>query len=204
MGKYLSVAELLTYGRAGAAKPEEEQVLAQAIARAEAWFEGVVGGTYLYTSWVAVAPAKAMIDRMGVLHLLAGEGAPIRSIESVEVRFPGESSWRVVPLGDISLAPIIPGKPSPGWWLARVRGTKFLPAAPGEFEARWSYTSGFQASEIPEALKSLIARLAWWIYKLREAPMGKVVTAELGLMEIPLEAPPDIKSDLGLWRRPWG
>jgi hypothetical protein len=75
-----------------------------------------------------------------------------------------------------------------------------LPAGTGDIYAKWTYTGGY--TTIPNELKGIIARFAWWIWKLtREAPLGVVKNPMLGIVDIPLQAPPDIKSAAVNWQR---
>ena len=200
--KYLDFATLKVY--ASVATANDDSILQMAADRADMEIERETDSCFVQTTYTGVRPITSFIDGNGWLHMIAREGGPVSAVAKVEVMdlAGGSRVWQQV--DDLSGA-ILPSSPtiSPpeadAWSVMVWPALALYGKAKGQILVRWTYTAGY--ATIPNSLKALGTRLAHFIYKLREAPMGKVVTAELGLMTIPLSIPPDIRADLQGWKR---
>lgn len=205
MAIYASLPELKAW--ADVRTDAEDAILVQALDRAEAWFERICGSRFLGPTTVAERALRAWTDRNGELTVLVASVAPVTAVEEIRVRNIRTQSPEVVltPSQDDFQLPVVltpVSAPTPDWWEIRCFpvGKRLPPATHEDLLVTVRYTGGL--STVPDSLKSLILRLAHWIYKLRSAPLGRVATLELGLMEIPLTMPKDLETDLMLWRRP--
>lgn len=214
-GKYCTLAQLQQYGlgtRTNPANPTvfnqgvtgtpDDALLSDAIFRAEANFEMKCGTGFdqvVYTMTQAFIP---FIDRNGWVHLFARERGPVTAVSALQLRNVSiGGAWQTVTWGvdDIILPPFETTHPNPESWHVRIFPAQAQTnVSTGQLLARWSYTGGY--ATIPDSLTNLIARFAWWIYKLREAPVEKVVNMPLGTMTVPLNVPPDIKADIEVWK----
>lgn len=206
--RYTSLHSLKLYGQVPdptLANPDDG-TLTSAIERAESEFESLTGSSFQQTTYTDVQAHNALVDGYGWLWLSSSQAAPVTAVTSIKVRNLRDKPLTVDTLSWDANALLLPYVPTavervdPRWWTVRVLPTVAIPPIdPASLIVQWSYTAGF--ATIPLALESLINRLAWWVYKLREAPLGKVMMPELGLMEVPISMPPDIRSDMLLWRR---
>ncbi len=214
-GKYCTLAQLQQYGigtRTNPANPTvfnqgvtgtpDDELLSDAILRAEANFEKRCGTGFDQQSLTNVQAFIPFIDRNGWVHLFARERGPVTAVTSLQLRdISSGGSYQTVTWGvdDIILPPYDVTHPSPESWHVRIFPAQAQPnLSTGQLLARWSYTGGY--ATIPDALTNVIARFAWWIYKLREAPVEKVVNMPLGTLTVPLNVPPDILADVELWK----
>lgn len=204
-GKYLKLADLKQYAfDSQSALSNNDTLLTQCIYRAEAIVDSYCGTGWDEQTYVLVQPSTVFVDRNGWLNLIANERGPVTAVTAIQMRnlSIGDTSWKTVTWAtDDLIYPVATDPPKPDCWRVIVKPSSPLlsPISTGDILARWSYKGGF--STIPLSLQGIVARLAWWVQKLRDMPAGKVVTAELGLMEIPLSIPPDIKADLNMWRK---
>lgn len=213
-GKYLTLDELKLYGLGAIADPNnptiynsavqgtpDDSILSQSIQRAEMEFDRHCGVKF---DDGAVTDAQAFlpfVDGQGWLHLYARERAPVTAVTAVSIRdLVSRSTWAPITLSaDDVILPINDGYSHPDSGHVKLYPNPSLPSrSTGQILVRWSYSGGF--SVIPESMKAVVARLAWWIYKLREAPMAQVVMPNLGIMQIPIRIPPDIAADIDLWK----
>jgi len=206
-GRYITLAELKGWGL----DIDPTSVLANdaemetAIARAEAEWDVMCSCRFDQQTFALVAPFVALVDGNGWLKLTAYEAGPVTAVTAVKVMQVGfgETTWKDVSWDATNgiLLPINSTPPKPTSWDVMIKPSSSLyPCGPGNLYGKWSYTGGYAV--IPPALKAIICRLAWWIWKLtREAPLGIVKSPQLGLVDIPLSMPPDIKADALLWSR---
>jgi hypothetical protein len=103
-------------------------------------------------------------------------------------------------VNDILLPPIW-APPSPNAWTVTIYPSNVaIPRVDADgIWVRLSYIGGY--ATVPPALKMLLLRLAWWKFKLREAPLGRVAMPPFGITEIIPALPADIATDIGLWTR---
>jgi hypothetical protein len=199
--KYTTLDALKAYGQVTATK--DDNVLNEAIYRAEAAIDQKCGSAFDQQTVVDELAHTCWVDGKGWLVMTADERGPVTAVTSISVRdlLNAPTAWQSVSWAstDIILPPITAPIRPDAWKVRIYPATPLWPRATGQIYAKWTYIGGY--ATIPTSLISIANRLAWWYYKLREAPMGRVVTAELGLMEIPLSVPPDIKADLMLWTR---
>lgn len=216
-GKYLTLAALKQYGlgtivdplnptvfNQGVTNTPDDALLSDCIIRAETIFDLSCGTGYDQQTYSNVQAFQTWIDRRGWLHLMARERGPVTAVTAVQIRdLEGANTWQSVTFvaDDLILPPFETNYPHPESWHVMLSPTPAQPPfSTGQLLARWSYTAGYASNAIPQGLKNLVARLAWWIYKLREAPVAKVVNMPLGTMTVPLNIPPDIAKDIELWR----
>jgi hypothetical protein len=209
---YITVQDLLNYGQVSAcaagssgtdAAVANYDLLSTACGWAEQVFEELNGHTSFYAGSPAdEIPRQGWVDRHGWVELHAAEFAPVTGVSKVEYIIPGQvDKWTV--LGwDSANGIILPPQgapPNPRAWVVRLNvGYVLARMATGDVEFRWSYTGGYNAT--PAALKLLLLRVAWWKYKLREAPLGKIASPPFGITEVIPGLPKDIEVDLGIWQ----
>lgn len=214
-GKYITLAELKLYGLGEVADPlnptvyngsvattPDDSVLTQSIKRAEMEFDRIAGIQFNQQTLTLVSAFLPFVDGEGWLNIFAREVAPVTAVAALQYRdlkAPGEG-WKTITLNaDDVILPINDGYAHPDSARVRIYNSNIpAPRSTGEILIKWTYTGGF--STTPDGVKALICRLAWWIYKLREAPLYKIVSAELGIMQIPLRIPPDVNQDILLWQ----
>lgn len=214
-GKYCTLAQLKQYAlgtrtdpnsptvfNQGVVNTPDDEFLSDAILRAEANFEMKCGTGFDFQSYSSVQAFAPFIDRNGWIHLFARERGPVTSVSMLQIRdINSGTGWKSLAwlADDIILPPFETTHPAPESWHVRILPTEAQPSlSTGQVLARWSYAGGYAV--IPDSLTNIIARFAWWIYKLREAPVEKVVNMPLGTMTVPLNVPPDIKADIELWK----
>lgn len=206
MSKYVDINVFKAYGPVPPGVTNDDVNLQSALERAEAEIDLYCGTGYDQQVYANTLPLKAWVDSMGWLWLVARERGPVTSVTNIQTRniASGATAWQTLNFGADIFYPgngVAPNPPTPDSWLVRVYSASpvLFPSTYDSLMVKWSYTGGY--TTIPASLQGIVLRLAWWIYKLREAPLGRVVTAELGLMEVPLSIPPDIRADLNMWRR---
>jgi hypothetical protein len=202
-GRYLKLSELREYAinNASTLSTVDDPVLTSAILRAEMEIDGETRTSYDQQTQTLVQSLAPFVDGNGWIHLFAVERGPVSSVATVQIRdMLSDHGWQTITWSaDDIIMPTQLDPPRPDSWHVRIKPATGYPSrSTGDIFARWTYTGGY--ATVPPSLKALTVRLAWWIYKLREAPLAKVVTAELGLMTIPLSVPPDIRRDLHFWR----
>jgi hypothetical protein len=214
-GKYITLDELKVYGLGTIADPNnptvynnavqgspDDSILRQSIYRAEMEFDRIAGIQFDQQTVTGAQAFQPFVDGNGWLSFFAREHAPVTAVTSLEYRdlLSSDRVWKSVSYNaDDLLLPINDGYAHPDCAYVKVLSTAVIPArSTGQILVRWTYTGGF--ATVPNSLKSIITRLAWWIYKLREAPMQQIVMPNLGIMQIPLRIPPDINADILLWQ----
>lgn len=221
MGVYVSLAELKDYGKI--TTNEDDFVLNAALDAAEANFHRLAGARFYLATYTQTTPLKASWSaRSGMLVLVAREGAPVQSVQSVEFLLPG-GSWSTLPLGTVILPPVVSPPHASCWRVEIYAPSLLLPprvevgwawpplwraGAPGgprwvpeDVAFRWTYTAGYDTP--PPSLKSLIMRYAWWLYKRRDAPMERINVLGTFSLQVPMDAPPDIMREIReVWARP--
>ncbi len=206
--KYTTLAQLKAYGQVPATVTADDTTLTSAIERAEFEFDTISGGSFDQQTMTNARPIKAWVDQNGWIWAFAAERGPVTAVSAVTVRdlVTSPTNWQTVTwdaVNGILLPSFVDAyRPDPDWWTVRIYPTApvLYPRDTRNFLVKWTYTAGFAVTPAP--LVDLINRLAWWVYKLREAPMGKIVSPELGMMTIPLSIPPDIRADIMRWSRP--
>lgn len=203
--RYIQLDELVAYGPVNKTDDNSNKTLQWSIDRAEAQIDEHCGVAFDEADIVDEVPQKAWIDATGWLWIVAAAHGPISAVTSVKVRdlLGAPATWSTLsfdPVNDVLLYPVTT-PPKPQNYVVRLTPTNptYGARSTDQILVKWSYTGGYPA--IPEALKAIALRLAWWNYKLREAPLGRVVDANLRLMEVPMSIPPDIRADLNSWRR---
>lgn len=213
-GKYITLDELKLYGLGAIADPNnptiynsavqgtpDDSILTQCIHRAEMEFDRIAGIAFNQATSTSVQGFLPFVDGNGWLTWFAREHAPVTSVTSVYVfDKQGTKTWTQVTFdADKIIYPVNDGYAHPD--CAQVMlypSTAMAPCGTGRILLKWTYVGGF--ATIPASLKAVVSRLAWWCYKLREAPMYQTVLPQLGIMQIPLRIPPDIDADLRLWQ----
>lgn len=204
-GVYITLNDLKTYGLNGdtSATPDDG-MLSQSIYWAEQKWNATCGIQFNTQSFTRVQAFTPFVDYNGWLHLFAREAGPVTAVTAVRYRrLPtGDTGYTDVTISsDNLLLPLATDPMRPDGCHVQVYiGPSLLGYATNQLLVQWSYSGGY--ASIPNSLKSIIVRLAWWRYKLREAPLGRIVTGAggLGMMEIPLAMPADILADSMLWR----
>lgn len=203
MTKYIFLNDLKAYGQVDLTNTGDDSVLTASIDRAEMEIDGHCGQQFDEQTLTLATARQPFIDGNGWLWLSSVERSPVTAVTAVQIRdLRGSNTWQVLTWqADDLILPIFSAPPDANSGKVRILATNpvLSPRSTGSLMARWSYKGGYNA--IPSSLKAMTMRLAWWIYKLREAPLGRVATLELGIMEIPLSMPKDILHDLNLWRR---
>lgn len=190
----------------GVINTPDDTILSDCIMNAEAYFELQTGTGYDQQTYTSVAPFLNFVDANGWLHLFARERGPVTAVTAVSIRdvmFGSSVAWRPVTWdvnNDIILPPfaVTDTHPLPESWHVKLwPSPAFGPRASDQILVRWSYTGGF--ATIPQGLQLLIARMAAYIYKLREIPVGRVVNLPTGTITVPSNFPPDIRDQIKRW-----
>lgn len=214
-GKYISLVELKLYGLGAIADPNnptvynksvqglpDDSVLSDCIARAEMEFDRISGIQFDEVTSTNVQGFLPYVNGNGWLNIFAREHAPITAVSAISILDMRSSSglWTSMAFdSDYLILPLNDGYAHPDSARVQVRPTNSMNACgTGEILVKWTYTGGF--STIPQSLKAVVERLAWWVYKIREAPMYQIAMPQMGIMQIPLRIPPDIDADLRLWQ----
>jgi hypothetical protein len=182
----------------------DDNILSDTIYQAESDFELFTGSGFDQITYSLVQALTPFVDDQGWLHLFARERGPITAVTEIQVRdiWGQATAWTPYPFTTDNL--ILPSfstsdtHPRPeSWWVRIYPATGLPPRSTGQILVKWSYTGGF--ATIPNSLQLLIARMAAYVYKLREMPAGKVINQPLGTMTIPTDYPPDIMRQMRLW-----
>ena len=213
-GRYVSLDELKAYGLGTIADPNnptiynnavqgspDDSTLRQCIQRAEMEVDRHCGTRFDEATLADVQGFLPFVDGNGWLHVFARERCPVTAVTAVSIRdLVTRAAWTPITLnGDDVILPFGDDSVHPDSTHVQIFPVPNLPArSTGQILARWSYTGGF--ATIPDSLKGIVCRLAWWIYKLREAPMAQVMMPNLGIMQVPIRIPPDIAADIELWK----
>jgi hypothetical protein len=182
----------------------DDNLLTSAIYEAESAFENTCGSAYDQQTLTMVQALTPYVDVNGWLQLTARERGPVTAVTAVQTRMIGQglTAWQDVTLSadNVILPPysLADTHPHPESWKVQIYPATLLPrASTGQILARWTYTGGFAV--IPIGLQLLLARHAAYVYKTREAPLGKVVNAAIGTFSAPLDIPKDILREYLLW-----
>ncbi len=190
----------------------DDNVLNECLLQAETVFEQSIGNNaFDQQTYTMVQSFTTWVDGNGWLWLCARERGPVTAVNAVQVRdLQGRSAtWKDVAFTDdnIILPPysVSDTHPYASSWRVRIFPTQPLPCrSTGQVLARWSYTGGYASDAIPSSLSNLIARIATFIYKTREIPMGQIVNTPLGVMKVPNVFPKDITALVEKWRPVYG
>lgn len=218
-GKYCSLVQLKQFllgTRTDPANPSifnqqvvntpDDAILSDIIIQAETQFELQTGTGYDQQTLTGVQAFIPFVDVNGWLHLYARERGPVTVASGLSFRdimFGGSTTWQSItfdPVNDVVYPPFAATDthPLPESWHVQIWPNPALSQrATGQILVRWTYTGGF--ATIPQSLTSLIARMATYIYKLREMPAGKVINQPLGTLTVPSDFPPDIKRQITEW-----
>ncbi len=183
----------------------DDNILSACILDAEATFEIETGTGFDSQTYTQVAALLPFVDGNQWIHLYARERGPVTAVTSLEIRdiAGGQTSWQHVTWAsadDIILPPYAATDthPRPESWHVQIwPTTRIWPRATGQMLARWTYTGGFPT--IPASLQMVIAQYATFIYKLREAPIGRTVNMPLGSIVTPQDVPPYIRHAIHAW-----
>lgn len=213
-GRYITLVELKLYGLGAIANPlnptvyngsvsgtPDDAVLEQCIFRAEMEWDRLCGCAFDEQTPTDVQAFTPFIDGNGWLHGFARENIPVTDVDTIELRdLKGTNTWTSLTFtNDNIILPPNTGSPRPdSAHVYVIPSVTLSPRATGQVLVRWTYTGGYDT--IPESLKNIIERLAWYIYKLREAPMYQIMIPSMGIMQMPIKIPPDILSDADLWK----
>jgi hypothetical protein len=142
------------------------------------------------------------VDGMGFLHLFARENIPVTAVTAVQIKdLLGANTWTSLSFvsDDVVLPPGATISTRPDSAHVYLKPSVALNSrTTGQIQARWTYSGGY--TTIPTALKNTICRLAWYIYKLRDAPMYQTMIPSMGIMQMPIAIPKDILTDADLWK----
>ena len=183
--------------------PIEDQQISDALERAEAGIDGACGDIHFWAADVVaeVAPT-AFVDGYGMLWISGLRQVPVRSVSAISLldRGTGQNSFTSITWDATNCIFLPPSgaPPDPEAFTVKViAASPLAPAVKGSLIARVSYSGGYVT--IPPSLTAIANRAAWWIYQQRTAPLGRVSSPQLGIMETPVELPPDVIRDLNLW-----
>ena len=213
--RYISLRDLKAYITSNHVNTAiDDAMLYQAISRAEGAIDEHCGSRFDIQTFTNVQPFLVFVDGNGTLKLVASEVGPVTAVQSIQILNVGmgEKTWRTItwdPVNEILLPPIaVPPKANSWDVLITNPHPTLQPAYTGSLYAKWTYTGGYGtlggSPDLPNALKAIVTRLSFFYYQLREAPMGKTINADLGLVTIPSSIPPDIKAELEFWKRQAG
>ncbi len=203
-GKYVNLATFKQHGQVHVST--EDDVLASHLQWAESTFERYCACQFNAATETNERPAAYSVTADGWLRLFPARRAPVTAVTSIQYRVLADGSpWKSLSwVADDLILPTSDAPPGPdGWGVLVNANNAFLYATSMDhLLVRWTYTAGYATT--PEALEEAIEHLAWWKYKLREAPLGKVVNPMMGTIDIPLAMPEDVKAELYLWQKKLG
>ena len=203
--RYTTLDSVKAWGATKSPATTDDAAILAAIARAESAIDKL-SGTKLTDTTYALQPATiAYVDSYGWLH--AQVRHPIQSVSAIQVmdRDAGDIAYKAIALTTLELQHSTTDYPDDppdlgSYWLACYSAAPVLmPVPTGGLRVKITYEGGFKA--IPDAVEAVVNRAAWWYYKLREAPTGRLTNMMTGTVETPLTLPPDIAADVKPWRR---
>lgn len=195
----------------GVVNTPDDTILSDIIINAESAFELKTGAQFNQQTQTAVQPFINYVDGNGWLHLFAREAVPVTAVASItyrDIMFGSDTSWHTITwdaVNDILLPSYAATDTYARPESAHVQiwpAPTLPPRAVGQLLVKWTYTAGF--STVPQSLITLIARMAMYLYKLREMPAGKVINQPLGTMTVPSNYPPDIIAQIEAWKPKYG
>ena len=208
--KYTSLAALQTYMRAYVLPGQSEiagdtDALYEAIARAEEAMDCEIASHLEYRTNTLEMAEVAFIDTNGWLHLQLRH--PVIAVTDVQLmsRDWGDTSWTDIAIANCfvgrspTLYPDDPPNLRSYFVELNSSSTTLDPTSTGGLRVQATYTSGYAV--IPNAVTALANRYAYWLYQLREMPMGKVADLANHQITVPLDMPRDVKATLRSWRR---
>ena len=219
MSVYATIDDLKEYGRVqapvgavmsggvgfGIDVNTDDALLEQQLVRAVCAIDHFCGTTFAHLTNVDELARKCWVDGNGWLQVQTHK--PIYDPAGITVSImdvkAGAIDWTALTLKQcICMAPVNDGDAprAQAWHYAAAASVPLRPALWGDILVRTSYPSGYPT--IPGSLRAITVRLAWFYYKLREAPMVKIETLGMGTVEVPQEMPKDVKGELMTWRRP--
>ena len=208
--KYTSLAALMDYMRAQVPPGQSEvtsdtAALVGAIERAEEAMDCEIASHLEYRTNTLELAEIAFVDANGWLKLQMLH--PVVAVSAVQYmdRDAGDVAWTPLVLQNVfpgrspALYPNDP--PNLRSYMLDVSSTSptLSPTPTGGLLVQVTYTSGYQI--IPGAVTAVANRFAYWVYQLREMPMGKVADLENHQITVPLDMPRDVKATLRSWRR---
>ena len=200
-GRYCALADLKRHGQVTTTNDDTE--IAFHINWAESTFDRECASAFDTGSVTDESPMSAVVDRYGWLRITSATRGPVRSVASVKYRKPLDRAWSTLSW-DATNNIILPSDPTSyppraDSWSVRIMPDQTLAPFSTGYIWKWSYTAGYVT--IPPVLNEIIQNLAWWHYKMREAPLGKIINPMLGQVEVPLSIPPVIKLEITRWKR---
>lgn len=204
--RYTSLDSVKAWGHVnGLNTTGDDPAILLAIARAEEAIDCACGTSFDARTVTLRRPEIAFVDAYGWLH--AQMYYPIETVSAVQVMdmIGGDTTYTSITLTTVELQHSTLDYPNEApvfdsYWLQVYSSSPLLPSrAVGQMRAQVTYTGGF--STIPSVIESVTDRLAWWFYKIREAPMGRIATLTMPVMEVPLDFPPDVAATLKSWAR---
>lgn len=206
-GKYITLDLLKAYGlNNDVTTTPDDPFLSQAILRAEQRWDSETGVQWNAQTFTLVQAFNPYIDKNGWLHVQAREAMPVNSVTQMRMMFYNNPSagWKDVDLsGDNLILPLSMVPPNVDDKMVSVYVPGLFSIQTGELRVQWSYNAGYQP--IPDALKTIICRIAWVYYKYREVPVASVTAgaAGIGIVQMPIDLPPDLRREIQLWRPQW-
>jgi hypothetical protein len=207
--KYGTLAALKSYGRISqpgqADISTDDSILLYQLARADCAIDHYCGTDFAHQTNTLEMARNVWVDRNGWIQCQVHKPIVTASTIAMQIMMVanGATTWTPLTLSQcICISDISNGDaPRPqAWTFMAYPNIKIAPTTFGNILAQVTYTSGY--STIPAQLTAINVRLAWFYYKLREAPMMKIDTLNLGVVEIPVDMPKDIRGELSTWRRP--
>jgi hypothetical protein len=207
--KYTTLAALEAYMRAqvppGQSETTDSAAILSSIAQAEEAMDCEYASHLEFRTNVFETAEIAFVDMQGWLHMQLLH--PVIDVSAVQImdRDGGDTTWQT-----LTLANVFPGRsptlypndpPNLRSYQCDVYSSSPILSAcsTGGLIAQVSYTSGY--ASIPPAVTAVTNRFAYWVYQLREMPMGKVADLTNHSITVPLDMPKDVRSVLRSWRR---
>lgn len=215
-GKYCSYNYLLQYIQGQRTDPNnptvfngavqgtpDQEIVDECLLQAEAMLERECSSDFDQQTETLVQMFAPFVDSNGWIWGFARERGPVTAVTAAQILniYCGSTTWV-----DLTIDPNLIVLPSPTTTHTRPESWRVLfkptpwqyPAAQGQVLVKWTYTGGF--ATIPDSLTNLVARMAAYLYKLREAPIGRVVNGPFGQMTVPMIWPQDIQRQFTNWR----
>ncbi len=208
--KYTTLSVLEDYMRAQVPPGQSEvtndtPAMVQAIELAEESIDCEIASHLEFRNNTLETAEIAFIDMQGWLHMQMLH--PVIDVSAVQImdRDAGYTTWQTLTLTNVfpGRSPLLYPTDPPtlrSYQLDVWSSSPILSArSTGGLIAQVTYTSGY--ATIPTAVTAVANRYAYWVYQLREMPMGKVANLANQTITVPLDMPRDVKATLRSWRR---
>ena len=198
--KYITLLQFKAYLRDQQAfQTDTDTELTWAVGRAEEAIDCFCGTQFQAQNLTHEQPRAVWVNSYG--GLVCQMHYPITAVTAIDImdRYTGHTDWQTTVIKEAFVETLADSPIMANYRFEAILSSPGIGARPtGAIRARVTYTAGY--STIPQSLAGITARAAHFYYLQRDAPNVTTVSAELGVMQVPLDLPPDVTSALMSWR----